>query len=367
MLLARVPGRVPSLLVKYLGVVVLLAGCFASSTPPPQHARSIVPPPQVLRPLPLKPGQWARYEERDAHGVIGEARFDAVATTFCGTWVRAALGDRRGARRTWLLCVRGTGGTPREHITRALVDDGDVREIDPARECGRELDALATRIVAPDLLRAYERDEVTVPAGTFEDALRTQDSAGATWLHPLVPFSGAVKITGRDGREDVLVEFGDTAVDVPKRFVTAERALHRHRPFVAGGLGFSRNPDQLDVTGNGTSKLGALGLHITRALDVVAVASSEEQVFTAGGGVRWSALRWAPSIGLTFDFYVQGVAGYAESGTSRGVGATASAGWLTGRGGDWGLAVQADLLGARFEQESVAVATIGLLLQLELR
>jgi hypothetical protein len=363
---------------------VVLAGCFSSTAPKPQHPTEVIPAPKVLRPLPLKAGQWARYRERDAHGDLGEARFVAVATSFCGTWVRVELSDRRRTR-TWLVCVRDAGSTPRAHITRALLDDGsgDPREVDPANAA--ELDALATRIVAPDLAAAFERDDVTVPAGTFEEASRAQDGASTTWLHPLVPFSGAVKVADRDGREDVLEDFGDTAVDVPDQFRAGAHAKHRRLPFVAAGLGYSVGSGKDDVIERG-SRLATIGWHVTGQLDVVAMAaaisshrstpattiSDDVRVDAIGGGVRWCPLRRAPNEGIALEPYVQAVVGYSETpaairGTDYGPAAIATAGWLAGRSGDWGVAAQVDLLAAGYNSRRVSAASLDLLLQLELR
>lgn len=397
MLPRRASQRVRSLSVKYLVAWVVLAGCFASSTPRPQQVRGIVPPPKVLRPLPLKPGQWARYRERDADGDIGSARFAVIATSFCGTWVRAELSGH-GSIRTWLLCVGNTGDPPREHFTRALLDsdDGDARTIDLANagEYGAELDALATRIVAPELAGAYGREDVTVPGGTFEESLRTDDGTSTTWLHPLVPLSGAVKIVDRSGREDVLDDFGDAAADVPDRFVEDSRTARRHRPFAAIGLGYNRHSDPIDPAGNsGSAKIGILGWHVARKLDAIAevaqlslgggtgAAASDGGVASlVAGGVRWCPLRRSSNAGITFEPYLQGTIGYAELvGTVPGIGVMGTAGWLAGRGGDWGIAAQLDVLAARFVESDTdyrrigiryagfGAVSVGLLLQLELR
>jgi len=366
--------------VQYLVVCVVLAGCFASRTPAPQQPRGIVPPPKVLRPLPLKAGQWARYRERDAHGEIGQTRLEAVATSFCGTWVRATLTGHR-TTRTWLLCVADHGATPRDHIARALVDDGGAGPIDPANPgpYAAELDALATRIGAPDLAGAYGREDVTVPAGSFDDALVAHDAASTTWLHPLVPFAGVVKIAGDGGREDVLDDFGDHAVETPERFIEEAAAGRRQRPFVAVGLGVGQAGASVGLSGidSGTTEVGILGWHATRVLDVIGELGrwSELDMFHerhtvahVGAGVRYCPWRRAVDAGVTFDPYVQGVAGFSEiDGNVGGPGAMASAGMLIGRGGDWGLATQVDFLAAHFNANTVTAASIDLLLQLELR
>ena len=242
-----------------------------------------------------------------------------------------------------------------------------------------ELAALATRIVPPELVGSFTREDVAVPAGTFEQTLRISNGESTTWIHTLVPFAGVVKIREGDGREDVLEDFGDSALELPNRFVDAAHLARRRLPFVAFGFGFGRQSESLAIaSGTSTSMLGLAGWHLTRSIDVIGQVSrlSESGLATSilGGGVRWSPLRRSTSAGILFEPYVQGVVGYTTLegqvyGQPSGVGAMASAGWLAGRGGDWGAAVQLDFLGATLggRYEAIGTVSLGLVLQLELR
>ena len=376
--------RVVSSHVKYgLVACVVLAGCFGSVAAPPAQTPAVVPAPKVLRSMALKPGQWARYRERDAHGdLLGQARFEVLATGLCGTWVQVQLAAGRQSR-TWLLCVRDDGSAPRDQLTRALLDDDRddaPRAVDPANPHGyaSELASLVTRIVPPELAGAFEREDVTVPAGAFEQTLRISNGGSATWVHTLVPFAGVVKIDEADGREDVLEDFGDSSLELPNRFVEAASAARRRRPFTALGFGFGHQSESTPMSGVSTSLLGIVGVHVARTLDVLAQTSRLSNdglaISLTGGGLRWSPLRRATCARIWFEPYLQAVVGYVTLdgqvyGRPRGVGAMASAGWLAGRGGDWGAAVQLDVLGATIDHryDAVGAVQLGLVLQLELR
>jgi hypothetical protein len=335
--------------VKY-GLVVLV-GVIAGCAPHTPHRVTLAGPPRVLRSMSLEVGQRATYIERDHSREIGRLYLSAIAVARCGTWVRAYTTNNRDAR-TWILCVRDDGTAPQDQLARAMVDDGTPRTVDVANlgAYRGEVEALLSRIVPPALAGSYRREDVTVDAGWFKQTLRVDHAGATTWLHPRVPFGGAVKIADGHGREDVLYEVGDAGDDVERDFLRAH-ALAREGSFTLLGSygwfsGTSRRP-----SGGALGTSGIAAFPVSRHLDVVLrtaalIPSADLSMLNFGAGARWSPFRIETGFASN-QLFLQATLDYAALGDSnttlgRGIGLSTAAGVSMWSRHDWTVTAELD-------------------------
>ena len=287
----------------------LLAGCVARESLPPTTPRQVAAP-TVLRSMALKVGQWASYQIRDHwNKTASTVQLVAVAAGDCGTWVRATVGEKHGAR-TWMLCIRDDGSTAlASQVARALVDDNGNRHRVQVGSPGtyvRELSQLVTEVVPPLLVGAYGREDAWVPAGHFEQTLVAKDDDATTWLHPDVPFGGIVRSDDGHGRETLLAGYGDAGECVEQAFLAVPR--HSDRPHVFWELGGGGDwfAGTAHVAASDTSAWRfSGGFLVGRFAPLLAVGGSSDaatKTSSFGLGLRWHT-------GLA-GLYLQGVAGH---------------------------------------------------------
>jgi hypothetical protein len=330
--------------VKY-GLVVLvgvIAGCF----PQPPHEKIIVPAPHSLQPRPLEVGQWATYIEREDGREVGRLYLRAIESAGCGMWVRARVtnGDDW---RTWSLCV-GHDGT----LTRAMLVDGDLHTLDVANlgEHRVEVEALLSRIVPRVGAGLYMREDLVVDAGSFLQTLRVRYDGATTWLHPSVPFGGAVQITDGHGREDVLYETGNTGDDYPRDLERATaRSRHEGTYELGAAFGWFSGTNRRPSEGTAGFMLNAT-LPTSRHFDLLLHASSldgsELHNGWVGLGARWSPLRRDRGF-ATNQVFVQATADYVQldddhNTLGRGGGLSIGAGYSFPSRHDWALTFNVD-------------------------
>jgi hypothetical protein len=307
-------------------VLAALPGCFTG--PVPQAPRPVVAWPDHPHATPLAVGQWALYRERDGDDV-SYARFEAVSTGACGTWVRVVLYGH-GPGRLWMLCVRPSGA-----IETAILD-GSIA-VDPAQpgEHAGDLAGLASRLAPPALDGPGE--DVQTDAGTFAKAVHR----GTTWIHPAVPFGGVVRIAAGPAREDVLVAYGDhPPPPAPQR--------HRPRLFLEGGGGIGwlsgtkdREPSRTDVLAYDAGMQMAPTWDFVFGLSGGSTATDSYQIrnthLVLGGGVRIRP--------LAGDLYVRFIGGFArlwneEFGNANSFGIAAAVGYPILRARDWRISAE---------------------------
>jgi hypothetical protein len=263
--------------------------------------------PAVLHARDLEVGQWAHYEERGPTGKLGELWLAAIGRAECGTWVAAELEGHGGGRR-WILCVDEDQAGYR--VTRALVDSGDGNahpiDLEHPGLYGDELAVLRSRVFPPALTGTFGREDVDVPAGHFSATLLATNGAHQTWLHPRVPFGGAVKLADGSGRSDILTDFGNVGDEVEREFL----ARRSRGPGIAGFVEGAGGTDWYAGTAHvaaGESYAWRLTAGFRRAQFAVllsAVGAGDDHVSASSWalGVRW----YTPIHGL----YVQALGGH---------------------------------------------------------
>lgn len=187
-------------------VVVALVALLRSVAAADPAAR--IPAPAQLVAKPLEVGQWAVYREWDRKGEVGTVALAAVNRAACGMQFVAVL--KGSATRQWIFCVDDA-----HNLVKAALDGKEV----VLHEHTDELRALLTRVLPPQFAGQFTREDIVVPAGTFEGTER-KDGATTTWLHPAVPLGAVVQVVAGD-RKDVLLACGTgdtpirTAIDTP--------------------------------------------------------------------------------------------------------------------------------------------------------
>jgi hypothetical protein len=374
--------------------LVALVACVAPAAPPrtpyradvdralaASSAAKQVAAPTALEPKPWKVGQWARFRAIDAPGYDEQA---VVAEDGCGFWIEMKL-VRYDRRLVVLVCMRSPSTEPfpqpLDLLQIAIVrsNDGVPTVTDfrnGANAARKEWFAGFVKELLPGAALANAadaREDVDVPAGHFAGAVRVDYTDFAAWIRPDVPLGGTVKTRTRDGREAVLIAYGDDRVEsvLPElaaaRTTTAPPSLPRPLYALAIGLGaLTGAAGESSTTGVGFG--GALGAHVRRDLDVLIDANAFfQESYSPDLGVQQNSatvvlgVRWFP---WRRDLFVQGDIGAAlvirrastasPSTTTAGFAAGATLGWFWLQRRGFGLAYElGDRIGIYGSREGV--------------
>jgi hypothetical protein len=319
--------------------MVLARSSLAAAGPPAR-----IPAPARLVAKPLEPGQWVSYRESVGGRAVGTVSLVAVNRAECGMQFLAELSGSRTKR--WMFCVDD------DHRLVKAALDGKLVVLSEHLD---ELGALLTRVLPPQFAGTFTREDVTVPAGTFEGTER-KDGTTTTWLHPDVPLGAVVQVKQGD-REDTLVAYGVGAPPhEPAR--QPKRRWHRTMMFYEFGLssGYRSHTPRSDHLEGFSFSVGFRGTaHVEPVASISArdnrseVASDGDQTatLTALVGARWYPFgRRATSLPAGLP-YVEAGAGYAHIGrndlpTGDGFAAGVRIGWEVAQGADWGFAFQGE-------------------------
>ncbi len=188
-----------------------------------------VGPPAALVPQPWRVGQWALY--RTQHdGDLGYEKVGVVGQDACGMWIERVRQDYRH-RTVTKICYRDMPQLPAD--ARTIADAIDLVQVEISQHDGaraRVLDfrggqnaqlkqamqAFGAELVSFAWTAALPRQDVSVPAGTFEATARTTANVDVgfmsvtvdAWVHPEVPVEGLVESRSSNGIETALLAYG---------------------------------------------------------------------------------------------------------------------------------------------------------------
>jgi hypothetical protein len=331
---------------RFAVALLVVIGCVTPArylmAPHPDRATQI-PEPAMLVAQPWTVGQWASYASR-RRGDLSYEWIAVVAEDVCGIWIETIVQTAR-TRHRWFLCFASTGASATDRLQEMIVetDHGAPTTIDfrNGSNAGtkHDLENFIHALEPPSSLdgATLVREDVTVPAGHFAQAIRTQEQNGTAqvtrWLQPEVPFDATVKLEASDGREFVLLDYGQSRAKSVLQRLTDELAIARgprRLPWLFWSLGFgvsgfSGKPGEPFSRAYGPS--GVLGFRVARTLDVVYGSSLIDIRYTPDptrsqqAGMVLAGLRWSPRRAPLYQpyelaglagLYVQGDLGYAE-------------------------------------------------------
>ena len=352
--------------------------------------------PATLEPKPWKVGSWALYKRGGSYvqqRYEGYETISVVAVDPCGIWISS---DSHGYydRHRWMICLRlkadgsvDTSADPKDLVQIAIWEsNGGPPDIVDFRngQNTKERDALRPDINWLFPPRGLDnanlpREDVDVPAGHFAQTIRTTeklDPGGSRevtrWSHPDVPFDGAVKRLTSDGRERVLLAYGDdgaTSVvpDLAGALATAMQPKPTPSNFMGIGIGFGWFSGKASEQSSQASKFGlTAGLRVAPKIDLIGEVGGFEgadyspdpmlsqSAFTVLLGARWAPFRLPhlqprPLPRGASALYVQADLGYTElfrdtmndtNTVARGLVVGAALGWLGYQGHDWAFGLE---------------------------
>jgi len=319
-------------------VAVVVCSSFAAADPATR-----IPAPATLVARPLEVGQWAAYREVTSAGEVGIVTLLAVNRAACGMQFSAVL--HGSATKQWIFCVDDD-----HNLVKATLDGKEVVLHDHADE----LRALVTRVLLPGFVGEFTRDDVSVPAGTFEGCER-KDGPTTTWLHPAVPLGAVVQVKAGD-RKDVLIAYGTatTSMGMPGR----GRPVRRPPPtFIDGALGVAGlsgvGPGRASTVDWSSATVGFwLGPHVDGVLvggggdtgRAETDATLATKTLEIGAGARyWPFREHIGRHGLidSQSLFFQLTAGYSRIGkmdaVGNGLGVTPLVGWQLQTMRDWAV------------------------------
>ena len=352
--------------------------------------------PATIEPKPWKVGAWALYRRGGSSVQMGDEgyeRISVVAEDPCGTWV---LDESHGYydQHSWMICLRPVAAGP----TDASIDPVELVQVAIWESNGGSpwivdfrngqnaayrtvVTAVASRLLPdPGLDRAdLPREDVDVPAGHFAQAIRTTEMLDpktqlrfARWSHPDVPFDATVKSSTSDGRERVLLAYGDDgATSVVPSLASALASAMQPKPtpssFLGIGFGFGSLTGHAGEQSSRADKAGVvLGMRVASKLDLIGEVGVVDQAdyspdplrslstFAVLLGVRWAPFRLAhlqPRFGFAgaAAFYAQADLGYTElwrrsmddvDTLARGLVVGAAVGWIGCQGTVWAIGLE---------------------------
>lgn len=357
---------------------VVVAGVVALSSLAAADPATTIPVPTALVAKPLEVGQWVSYRELTKQGEVGTVLLVVVNRADCGMQFEAVLAGT--ATKRWIFCVDDD-----HRLVKAALDGKPV----VLHEHLTELGALLTRVLPPQYVGELTREDVSVPAGTFEGAQR-KAGATTTWLHPDVPLGGVVRVKQGD-REDVLVAYGarGSTVDMP---MPGDAARARRRPtFMDIGAGLA-GLSGMDAGRSGTADWGVVGLGFvfSRHFDGLVSVSGGDTSRSDGDpmlatktidvtfGPRWWPYRETLGPHRFFDpasLFVQLTAGYSRidktdsfgnEDIGNGLAMSAVVGWQAQLMRDWSVAWSVFDTGAVYNGSSGPRNAVGVAATIEL-
>ena len=348
-----------------------------------QHSSKPVPALTTLDGKPWKVGQWALYKRSTSPGDLGYEMISVVATDPCGIWIEI---ESQGYddRSQWTLCLRPAAADGHtDDIVQVAIREGRGRlpeivdfRTGPSAEHRASLAPVVARLVPPRWPEdgpELAREDLDVPAGHFAGAIRsTERTAGppsvdeTRWAHPDVPFDATVRRKRSDGREDVLLAYGDEgARSILPELKAQLRAASEPTPTPGLFIGFGTGGGWFSgASGQAGSRVatsaGVIGMRLTAEVDLIAefggvygaryAPDRTLQQATAIGlvGARWSPFRLSHLEPRWFlgasALYVQADLGYTEfervsttevTTVARGLALGAAVGWLGCQARDW--------------------------------
>jgi len=360
-----------------------------------EHTRSTreVAAPAALEPKPWKVGQWALYKRAGKYvtdGFEGYEKISVIAEDSCGVWI---VDESHGYvdRHRWTFCLRRP-----DAATEAHTDPVDLVQVAIWESNGGPPDIVDLRFgqnskesreillpVAAQLLPRHwsdpaslPREDIDVPAGHFLQALRmtvtrngTTPGADTRWAHPDVPFDATIRRLTSDGRDYVLLAYGDNGEGgvVPKlATVTAAKLAPAPTPanYVRIGFGYGwLSGHSTEQSSEADSLSMMFGFRVSPKVDVVVETGGlvgatyspdptrSQSTYIALLGARWAPFRQPyvqirPQPRGASALYVQADIGYTEllrdtiNGTdtaARGLVLGAGVGWLGINAHDWAM------------------------------
>lgn len=337
--------------------------------------------PTTLDTQPWKVGQWAIYKTVHGNGAIAFERISVIAADSCGVWIEWVQ-EYEPMRTKWLLCVQWEPNPTNDaEVTKGRIQMGirqienynpiifDFRGRQDVDVLGRVTANIRRRwsLVSRQAIPDSEREDVDVPAGHFNGAVREKVGLLEIWSHPDVPFGGVVKVQEEPIGEEVLVAYGSSGghSDAPEVMTLLAQALpSRTIAPLFWSFGFGRG----HLTGHGVAAGSdgvafafETGIRVTRRVDLVADVASADVPYSPDPlmtltsmlvlvGARWSPFRAPPTVERRLydvtSLHVQTGVGYSDlqrtstETVARGVAASAILGWLPIQGRDWSLGVE---------------------------
>jgi hypothetical protein len=352
----------------------------------------VVAAPVALEGRPWKVGAWALYKRGGTYASPDYGGYDKISVVgedTCGFWL-AVESHGYYDRHRWLLCLRPKapdGEADAADLVQIAIWESnggppDVFEVHASRD--REmLRPIITMLLPPhwDDSAKLAREDVDVPAGHFMQAIRTTEKTDPAspiqevhWVHPDVPFDGTVRRRADDGRDYLLLAYGDdggaSVVSELASALARARQPTRSPPFYASagfgagwfsGHGNEQSSSGADVRtivgGRLKPKLDLIGeIAVLDAATYSPDPTASQTAFIGQLGVRWAPFRLpylqpGPSLRGAPALYVQTDLGYTQllrstmteaNTVARGFVIGAAVGWLAFQGHDWGLGVELD-------------------------
>jgi hypothetical protein len=189
-----------------------------------QAPSNSVPAPAAgqFRPMPLAPGQWAKFKIVNDEGQPSFYTYKVLGEEAGAYWVEVAMDEYRGKTLQKMLVFFGSRTDPKELEIRAVATkdvNGNVTEL--PRDMMPMIQNLYKSAVA-SLILSWEglpQEDASAPAGSFDGCYKTRSKAqwgpwkseADSWSHTAVPINGLVKSRGVDKKFDMdLAAYGLT-------------------------------------------------------------------------------------------------------------------------------------------------------------
>lgn len=175
-----------------------------------------------FRPMPLAPGQWAKFKIVNDEGEPSFYTYKVLGEEGGAFWVEVAMDSYQGKNLQKMLVFFGSRTDPKELEIRAVVTKdikGNVIEL--PRDMMPMMQGLYKSAVASLVLswQGLPQESASAPAGSFNGCYKTRSKAqwgpwkseADSWSHTAVPINGLVKSRGVDKKFDMdLVAYGLT-------------------------------------------------------------------------------------------------------------------------------------------------------------